>query len=389
MGKANKPIKICQIVSSSMTLRFMLFDQIKFLRNKGYEVHAVCSPGKWTGDIKKEGIKVKEIVFKRKISFLSDIISFFKLYFYFRREKFDIIHTHTLKPEFFGQIAGKLARVPIIFNTLHGFDFEDDASPVKKKFFIILEKIAAKCSTAIFSIGREIIKSAIREGLAAPEKFIYLGRDIDTDRFDPNKYGSEFIRKSRISLGVSPDSIVLGIVARLVAEKGFLELFGAMRDLLKSEKNISLLVVGPVEPEKKDSINLSIVKNYGIDKNVFFLGEKSNVEEIYPLIDIFILPTHREGLGAAILEASAMQRPVIASSVGGCIEAVDNGKTGLLIPARNERMLIDAIRSLLYDEEKRFQMGILGREKVIKEFSKEIVLARLGEKYNYFLDKIK
>lgn len=383
-------IKICQVVSVDMTLKFMLQGQLKFLLREGYEVHAVSSPGRWLKEVEGWGVKVKPIHFTRKITPLVDLIAFLKLYFYFRKEKFDIIHTHTLKPEVYGQIAAKLAGVPIILNTLHGFDFGPDDSSLKKKLIIFLQKIAGRCSTTIFSIAHHIIDRAIKEGIARPEVFKYLGRDIDTKRFDPQRFSEGFRRQKKKEVGIPPGKRVVGIVARLVAEKGLLELFEAFKGVVEKFPDTILLVIGPEEPEKRDGITAATAKEYKIEDKTIFLGERADTDELYPLMDIFVLPTHREGLGASILEASAMERPVIATRTGGCPETIDHQKTGLIVPLKSSPSLKEAIIYLLSDPEEAVLMGKEGRKKVLREFEQQLVFDRMKREYERLIkEKLK
>src|SRR3989344_4933749 len=273
-------IKICCVASVDITLKFMLLNQLKFLQKQGYDVSAICSEGKWIKDIGQSGIKVKTIRFKRRsFSPRADIVAFFQLFLYFKKEKFDIVHTHTPKPEIYGQLAAKLAGVPIIMDTLHGFDLSPDTRWTQRKFFTFLQRFTAKYSDVIFSVSKDVVRKAIEERFC--EKFII------------NK-------KKRLRIGL--DKKVIGIVARLVEEKGYLELFESFKHAISKFPDTQLLIVGPREPEKKDKVDLEVVKEYGIEKNVIFLGERSDVDEIYPLMDIFVLPTHREGVGASILE---------------------------------------------------------------------------------------
>jgi len=378
----NKKIKVCCVVSVDITLKFMLFNQLKFLQSQGYEVSAVCSPGKWIKDIEKAGIKVKTIRFKRRsFSPRSDIRAFFQLFFYFRKEKFDIVHTHTPKPEIYGQLAAKLAGVPIIMDTLHGFDLSPDVPWFLKKIFILLEKFAARYSDVIFSVSHAVIQRAIEEKICRPNLLKYLGRDIDVERFNPERFSKEFILNKKKQLGIDSDKRIIGIVARLVEEKGYLELFGALKSVLNKFPDTLLLSVGPKENEKKDIIDPEVVKKYDIGKNIIFLGERNDVDEIYSLMDVFALPTHREGVGASILEASSMERPVIATNTGGCPEAANNGETGILIPLKDVEKLTEAIIYLFNNPEKAREMGRKGRQKILKEFSEDIVFDILKKEY--------
>ena len=388
MKNLNKKIKVCHSASVDMTIKFLLLDRLKFLLSQGYDVYATCSPGKWVKDIEGDGIKVKTIGFKRKpFSPVSDLVSFSRLFFYFKKEKFHIVHTHTLKPEFYGQIAAKLAGVPIIINTLHGFDFTEEDSFLKKKIIILLQKIAAYCSDVIFVIAQHIIDGIKKEKITDENKIRYLGRDIDTERFNPGRFDKNFIARKKLELGIKESAKIIGIVARLVKEKGYVELFEAFKNIILKFPDTVLLVVGPLEPEKNDSIKPEFVKGFGIEKSVFFVGDQKKIEEFYAIMDIFVLPTHREGLGAATLEASSMEKPVVVSNIGGCPETVDDKKTGFLVPVRDAKKLEEAMIFLLENKTAADAIGKAGRKKVLKQFKKEIVFERLAKDYQEIISK--
>jgi len=391
MYKMAKNIKICYVVSVDMTIKFILFNTLKFLKNQGYDVYVVCSSGKWLKNIKKQGIKVKTIRFKRKISPISDLITLFRLYFYFKKEKFDIIHTHTPKPSLIGQLAAKMAGIPVIVNTIHGFYFQKTDNWFKRKFFILTEKIAAKCSNLIFFVNREDMETVIKERICSPDLTKYFGGGIDSFKFNPERFSRQWIYQKKRELNLDPSFKIIGIVGRLVKEKGYLDLFQALRKVLERFPKTLLLIVGFLEPEKKDALDPNvIVKNYGIEKNVIFLGEQTKVVELYALMDIFVLPSHREGLGLAILEASAMEKPVIVTNIRGCREVIDNGKTGILVPVKNPEKLSEAIICLLENPEKAKEMGIRGREKVLREFDERLIFSRIKIEYQRLIkEKLK
>src|SRR3989344_6930295 len=160
----NHKKKICFVVAIDITLKFLLLSELKFFKNKGYEVFVVCSPGKWLEGIKKEGITVKEITIKRK-SFtpFSDLISLGKLFFYFKKEKFNIVLTFTPKPGLLGQLAAKMAKVPMVINTIFGFYFHEKTPLVKRIFFVFVERIAARYSDFIFFRNKEDFETAKKE----------------------------------------------------------------------------------------------------------------------------------------------------------------------------------------------------------------------------------
>jgi len=383
-------IKVCQVATVDSSIKFLLLNQMKFLQKQGYIVSAVCSFGKWVESIERENIKVKTIRIKRKIfSPISDLLALIKLFFYFKKEKFDIVHTHTPKAAFLGQLAAKMAGIPVIINTIHGFYFTENSSFFKRKFFILIEKIAAQCSDLIFSVNKEDIKTAIKEKICSYEKVRYLGGWVDLKRFNPLRFSSDFIKEKKRKLKLPFNFKIVGIVARLVKEKGYLDLFEAFKTVLNKFPNTILLIVGAEEPEKKDGINPQIVQKYGIEKNTIFLGERTDIEEIYPLIDIFVLPSYREGLGLSAIEASAMERPVINTNIRGFREILENNKTGILVPVKNIQKLAEAIIYLLENPEKAKEMGKNGRKNVIQEFDERFVFDRIKKEYeNLIREKV-
>jgi len=386
--RGTRKIKICHIANTDKALKFLLLPQLKFLQKEGYDVYAVCSPGKWVADIEKEGIKVKTVTMKRRISPFSDLIVLVKLFLYFKKEKFKIVHVHNPKPSLLGQLAARMAGVPIVINTIHGLYFHGNSLFLKRKFFILIEKISALCSDVIFSQNKEDIETLIREKIAKPEKIKYLGNGIDVDKFDARRFSKEFIDEKKKDLNIPAGFNVVGIVARLVKEKGYLDLFEAFRNILKIFPKTILLVVGPEEPEKKDAVSPEVVRSYGIEKNVIFLGERSDIDEILPIVDIFVLPSHREGFPRSILEAMAEKRPVVATDIRGCREEIENNKNGILIPIKNPKKLAEAIIYLFNNHDQTKEMGENARVKVEKYFNESIVFDRIKEEYQKLIENL-
>jgi len=357
-----------------MAIRFILFNHLKFLKESGYDVFAVCSSGDLIEEVRKEGIKVKTINFNRGLNLFAHLTSLIKLTFFFKKEKFDIIHTHNPVPCLLGQLAAKITGVPLIVSTIHGLYFQR-SSGIKRKLFIFIEKISARCSDRIFSVSHGIVDVMIKENICPFDKIQYLGNGIDIEKFNSKRFSKEFIDNKKKELRIN-DYKVIGIVGRLVKEKGYLELFDAFKNIIKEFPKTILLVVGPEEPSKKDRID---IEDY---KNVLFLGQKTNVDEIYPLFDIFVLPSYREGFPYSIMEASSSGIPVVATNILACAEAVDNGITGILVPVKDSIALNNALTSLLRNSEKAKLMGRNGRKKAEKEFDEKIVFNKLIKEYD-------
>jgi glycosyltransferase involved in cell wall biosynthesis len=384
----NSKIKICHIANTDRAVRFLLLNQLKFFQQQGYNVSAVCSNGKFVKDIESQGIRVKTIEVKRKISPVSDLIYVFQLRRYLRKEKFALVHTHTPKPGLLGQLAAKMAGTPIIINTIHGLYFNQDSNFLKRKFFIFIEKIAAKCSDLIFSQNQEDIQTAIKENICSATKIKYLGNGVDLEKFNPNRFSQEFIKEKKQKLGISEHRKIIGIVGRMVQEKGYYDLFEAISIIAKDFPDVLVLAIGPREPRKKDAVDTDMIDKLGIKNNVLFLGERTDIDEIYPIMDIFVLPSHREGFPRAVLEASALARPIIATDIRGSREAVDNGSTGVLVPAKDPQKLAKAIMYFFENPDKAKQMGKNASTKALKEFDEQLVFAKLIREYRALITAI-
>ena len=250
-----------------------------------------------------------------------------------------------------------------------------------------MEKIVAMCADLVLSVDQEDIKTAIDEGLCSTDKIKYLGGWVDLDRFNPLKFSNEFIENKKKEIGIPLNKKIIGIVARLVKEKGFLDLFKALSIIIKKNPNVLLVVVGPEELEKSDKINPKDVVNYGIENNVIFLGERTDVAEIFSVLDVFVLPSYREGIGISVLESSAMGKPVVATNIRGCREAVDNGKTGILVPVKSPQKLAEAINFFLENPQKAKEFGINGRKKIEQEYDEKLAFKIIHDEYQRLIKK--
>ncbi len=385
--KVHHRVKVMHVTTVDMSVRFLLLNQLLFLKEKGFEVSAVCSDGEWIPEILQAGIPVETIEMRRKISLFSDLKALVRLYLHFRRERPEIVHTHTPKAGLLGQLAAKAAGVPVIVNTVHGFYFHDNMKWLPRKSFILMEKIAALCSDSILSQNREDIKTAIKEKIAAEGRMRYLGNGIDISRFDPARFSLEDREGKKREIGVSRGQSIVGFVGRLVVEKGiadFLEAAAAIKSLIPETK---FLVIGPVEIDKKGGFEPSAVKETDLASEVIFLGMRKDMPDLYSIMDVLVLPSHREGFPRSPMEAGAMGKPVVATNIRGCREVVRDGRTGILVPLRDTRELSEAVLRLLRDKELAGKMGSAARRLAAEEFDERKVFARVHTEYSRLLEE--
>jgi len=375
-------VKVAHITTIDMSLHYLLLNQLRSLQQAGYKVIGISSPGPEVPAIEAAGIRHIPVRMTRNpFTPFQDLNALWQLYHIFRHEHFTIVHTHNPKPGFLGQVAAKMAGVPIIVNTLHGFYFHDHMRPALRRFYITLEKIAARCSDVILSQNREDIETAIREGICPPEKIRHLGNGIDVQRFNPARFSPQDIARKRDELGLFDNTRVVGFVGRLVQEKGLLELFAAARIVREQVPEVRFVFIGPVDTHKPDALTPDSAQAYGIADICHFLGMRQDMPELYALMDVFVLPSHREGFPRAPMEASAMKVPCVVTNIRGCREAVEHGRNGLLVPLGDVQALADAIVELLTDREKARRMGEEGCRMALERFDERLVFEKVKAEY--------
>jgi glycosyltransferase involved in cell wall biosynthesis len=378
-------IKVGHITTVDMSLRYLLLNQLRSLQGAGYEVVGVSSPGPEVSVIEAAGIHhVAVRMTRRAFTPLADLRALWRLYEVIHQEQFTIVHTHTPKAGLLGRWAAKLAGVPVIVHTNHGFVFHERSHWLWRYFFVTLEKIAAQCSDLILSVNHEDIETAIREGICDPKKLIPLGNGgigVDTALFEPNRFSPDGIARKRREVGLPDKAKVVGFVGRLVQEKGLLELFEAARIVRARVPEVHFLIVGPVDQEKPDAVTPDTAHEYGIADICHFLGLRQDMPELYALMDVFVLPSHREGFPRTPMEASAMKVPCVVTNIRGCRQAVEHGRNGLLVPLGDVQALADAIVELLTDREKARRMGEEGRRMALERFDERLVFEKVKAEY--------
>lgn len=382
-------IKTCHVTTVDITARFIILDFLKFLIKENYGVVSVCSFSKHRDFLKKEGVPLHDIKMTRRITPLADFVSFINLFLYFKKEKFDIVHTYTPKAGFLGRIAARLAGVPIVVHTSYGF-YVGVAMPVwLKKTILLAEKISSHFCDLVFSQNKEDIELATREKIVDPQKIKLLTYGIDIERYNPSKFGDSFVLAKKKELGISGKKVV-GMVGRFVKEKGYLDLFSAFKIIKEKVSEAVLILVAPEDKAKADALDISVLREYNIEKDAVVLGydnEVADMEKIYPLMDVFVLPSYREGFPFSIMEASALAKPVVATDIRGCREAVENGITGKLVQLGDYKQLANEILYFLNNPGKAREMGNNGRKKAEREFDERLVFGRIKEEYQKLIEK--
>lgn len=382
-------LKVAHVATVDATVRYLLLSQLCWLSDVGYRVYAISADGPDVPAVVATGIPHIAVPFTRRPDPWTDVLALASLVQVMRRGRFTIVHTHTPKADVLGQLAASIARVPIVVRTLHGYHFHEHMAPLPYWLYVTLERFCAPLADVILSQSKEDIDVATRLRLCPSQRLVHLGNGINLDTFDPRLFSSEAVRRKREELRIEEGRRVVGFVGRLAGRrKGFLDFVRAARQLLDRGQNVTFVIVGATDRARPDAEDPDIAREYGIWEHCRFLGQLPNSElpMLYSAMDVVVLPSLFEGVPRVLMEATAMEVPVVATDVKGNREVVQHGVNGLLVPLGDVHSLVDAIIELLANPDKARQMGIQGRRLALERFDERVVFRRIEQEYARLLD---
>jgi glycosyltransferase involved in cell wall biosynthesis len=370
-------MKIIQLCAIDQTMKVFLKPLIKRLMDQGSEVICVCSNGPYTEALRLEGLNIVNISIDRKIKLFSNMKSIFKLYRFFKSERPDELHVHTPIASILARIAAKLAKVPIVIYTAHGFYFHDNMSPMKYKLFLNIEKYMAKYFTDfIFTQSEEDRLTAIKNCFIDKRKIVCIGNDVDVHgKFNPQNINHAEVKRLYKDFKLTEQNIVITFIGRLVSEKGIVELLEAFNNI--DNDNVKLLVVGDIDQGCRDLKTKELINSkYKDNRSIIFAGFRGDINNILYTTDIFCLPSYREGMPRTIIEAMAMECAVVATDIRGCREEVVDGKTGFLVKHQSVNDIQRKLEILIKNVGLLDSMKTEGRARTEEYFDEEQVVSK-------------
>jgi glycosyltransferase involved in cell wall biosynthesis len=348
-------INILRVVSNLGTggVQMRLVSLLPYIDNKKFNI-SVCSfkDGPLKKKLTKAGFKV--FIVPRRFKF--DPICIMRLIKIIKSEKICIIHTHTHKPNTTARIAAILARVPVIIANEHNVD------EWKSLFQKLIDCFLALFTDRIIVVSKGVQKFCQSTGIPSC-KFHLIYNGVEIDKFKNKK----FRETKRKELGVYENTCVIGTIGRIHPQKGHEFLIEVVEKLLIEHKSLLFLIIG--KGYLKEEL-IRKIKSLNLSKNFLFLGEREDIPELLSCMDIFVLPSLREGFPNTILEAMASSLPVVATDVGGVRELIIQNKTGFIMPPANTSALYESLSKLIQDKNLRERMGNTGYKRV-KDFSIE------------------
>lgn len=368
-------MKIIQVSAIDTTMNGLLRELNEQTIEAGHELICVCSDGPRVKGMREAGFDVRTINIDRNINISSNLKSIRDMYRLFKKEKPDIVHVHTPIASVLGRIAAKLAKVPTIIYTAHGFYFHENMPKRTYNFFYWIEKISAKLFTDyIFTQSQEDGDLAINKKFLPSGRITVISNGVDvTNKFNPKNVEQEKIKEIRKEFNIKESDKVITFIGRLVKEKGIFELLEAINDL-ESENYKVLIIGGGSASTERDQTTSNKLKEYDYNENIIFTGHRSDIPELLYITDVFCLPSYREGMPRSIIEAMAMECAIVATDIRGSREEVDHNKNGLLVPLGSVSSLSRAINKLMSNEDKLREFKLNAREKAFNLYNENLVV---------------
>lgn len=368
------------MVNIYFVLPYFIGDQFKYFKEKGYNMNVVCSPSEYLSDYaQKQGFEYMESPINRNISIVQDFASIRNICKFVKKQKIDIVVGHTPKGGLLAMIAGWLMRVPIRIYVRHGLVYETSKG-LKRFMLMSVDRLASFCSTKVVCVSPSVLRKSIEDHLAPIKKQMIWHKGtcngIDTlNHFNPAEIVPARLTDLKARYGIEEEDFVIGYSGRLVKDKGIIELVRAF-DKLQRADNCKLLLVGMFE--KRDALPEDIQERILNDSRIIYTGFiNDGMEYFYSMMDIYVLASYREGFPTGVLEAQAMEKPVITTRVTGCYDSIIDGRTGFFVnnTADDIAKKIDKIRlGKVID-------GCEGRKWVIENFDSRLVWKEIEKLY--------
>ncbi len=380
--------QICHIAAADYAAYHILLPILEGL-SQDYDVTVVCSPGPDLERVAARGISVHPLPIPRSPRIEQMAVALARLTRYLRTKDFDMVHTHTPMASIISRPAARLARIPLVVYTAHGFYFHERMSPLLYRSHVALERWLGRLTDHVITVSGEDAKTAIAERIALPEQVSWIPNGIDLQRFtpaDPEHWKRVSVLRSQ--LGIRPEQPVVGMVGRLVREKGFFEFVEAARLVADHIPDVVFMCVGGALPSDRENPEVALKRRVGqlrLDRSFLFPGFRKDVVDFLGLMNVFTLPSYREGLPLSILEAMAMGKPCVVTNIRGCRELIVDGKFGRVIEPGDIGGLASAIADLLRIPEQAANMGSAARKHVEEHYSLQICLERYVALYRRLL----
>ncbi len=384
------------IVSNSDTNIYQFRAPImRKLIDAGVRVYAIAPPGRFVTDIESMGVEfVPWNLNRRSLNPFVEIGPLFELIGIYRRIKPDLAQHFTVKPNVYGAIASRIAGVPLVFGGVTGLGTAFASGGPLRQMLRLAVKLLYRLATALsdrvtFQTEHD---ARLLYGESGAEKALVIrgGSSVDLATYNQNAVPQSARDRIRIKLGIARSHLIVTMASRLLYDKGVAEYVQAARRIKDTRSDVHILLAGERDPGNRDSVTSGDLQQWSEEGSIKYIGYRDDVPALLATSDVVALPTYYpEGIPRVLIEAAAMSRPIVSTTIPGVAEIVEDGINGTLVPPRDATALAEAIEGLLDDPQLREQYGAAGRLKAEREYDDREVARRYVEEYQRAWKKVR
>lgn len=375
--------KLIRITTIPLSLEKLLEGQLHFM-SEFYEVTAISSEKERLEEFGiREEVNTYYIPLTRKITPIQDLVGVIRLVKFLKKNKPDIVHTHTPKAGLIGMVSACITRVPNRLHTVAGLPLME-ATGIKRIVLEFVEKVVYKCATNVYPNSEGLYNFIVKSKFVKKNKLKIIGKGssngIDTKHFDPSLFLNEDNKDLRLELGIDENDFVYVFVGRLVGDKGINELVEAFCEVQKQCPSSSLLLVGDFETEL-DPLSNNTIRIIESHSKIFSVGFKKDVRPFLFISNALTFPSYREGFPNVVMQAGAMGLPSIVSNINGCNEIITHNENGLIVERKNVADLVEAMALLASDKTVVDKLCLIARDRIVNLYNRQFIWKEILKEY--------
>ena len=381
------PTRVALVSNSDTNIYRFRAPIMRELLEAGVRVYAVAPPGRFVSDIESLGVEfVPWRLSRRSLNPFREIGPLVELVRIYRRLKPDLAQHFTVKPNVYGAIAARIAGVPLVFGGVTGLGTAfASGGPLRftlRSSVTMLYRLATVLSDRVtFQTEHD---ARLLYGRSSTEKALVIrgGSSVDLVTYNVDSVPQADLDNVRNDLGIGSGDLVVTMASRLLYDKGVPEYVEAARELRSRRSDVHFVLAGDRDPGNRDSVTSEDLEQWGREGNILCVGYRDDMPTLLAASDIVVLPTYYpEGIPRVLIEAAAMARPIVSTTIPGVSEIVEDGVNGSLVPPRDSHALARAIEQLLDNPELRSEYGAAGRRKAEREYDDRVVAQKYVEEY--------